>query len=264
MNALLEAIIAPKTIWGSFLVLFFGGLAFYPITSGTSWFYYFVLRRERFFPKDDVEKEREQRGREWRWTLYNVFGNAVFTAPIHHFMVVGKSRLYFDFSEHGWGYFLFSVVVVLVVTEFGVYWAHRILHHPLLYRRLHFPHHQFRTPTPWTSLAFHPIDSFMQALPHHILAFVLPMHVGLYAFFLIFLQVWSTLIHERVTWVRWAGINFTAHHTLHHKLNNYNFGQFFTFCDRIFGSYRSPYGVVYDGVEQGTMREAPEQPAVQS
>src|SRR5580692_8463253 len=107
----------------------------------------------------------------------------------------------------------------------------------------------------WTSMAFHPLDSFAQAAPHHLLAFVLPLHVSVYAFFIMFLQVWSTFIHERVTWVRWGAINFTAHHTLHHKQNKWNYGQFFTFCDRIFGTYRNPSGLVYDGAERRVFQD---------
>ena len=74
--------------------------------------------------------------------------------------------------------------------------------------------------------------------------------ISVYAFFIVFLQVWTTMIHERVTWVRWPIINFTAHHTLHHKLNKANYGQFFTICDRLFGTYKSPEGIVYDGAER--------------
>ena len=67
--------------------------------------------------------------------------------------------------------------------------------------------------------------SLAQAAPHHLLAFVLPMHVGVYAFFIMFLQVWSTFIHERVTWVTWGAVNNTAHHTLHHKLKRYGWSK---------------------------------------
>jgi sterol desaturase/sphingolipid hydroxylase (fatty acid hydroxylase superfamily) len=39
-------------------------------------------------------------------------------------------------------------------------------------------------------------------------------------------------------------------HTLHHKLNKYNYGQFFTFSDRLFGTYKSSEGLVYDGADR--------------
>jgi lathosterol oxidase len=246
------ALLAPKGVLGSFAVLFGGGVLFYVATSGTSYLYYCVLRRERFFPGWDpgTQEERQLRRFEWRWALWNLLGNALITAPIHHAIVMGHSRIYFDVDEHGWGWYALSVAVVLVVTEPLVYGAHRLLHHPLLYKRLHLTHHRLRTPSPWTSMAFHPLDSFAQAAPHHLLAFALPLHVSVYAFFIVFLQVWSTFIHERVTWVRWAAVNFTAHHTLHHKQNKWNYGQFFTVCDRLFGTYKSPDGIVYDGARR--------------
>ena len=245
---------------GSFTVLMTGGVFFYFLTSGTSWLYYCLLRRDRFFPgqESQIPRERSQRKTEWLWAFYNLLGNAVITAPIHHLIVTGNSRVYLSVGERGWPYLIFSVIAVLVFTEPLVYWAHRILHHPVLYKHIHLHHHQFRVPSPWTSMAFHPLDSFAQAAPHHLFAFLFPVHVGVYMFFIMFLQLWSTFIHERVTWVRWSFINYTSHHTLHHKANKYNYGQFFTVCDRLFGSYRAPEGLVYDGADpQATPEPAP-------
>lgn len=262
MSPIVEMILAPKTILGSFFVLFLGGLAFYPLTSGTSWLYYCVLRRDRFFgPGQRRNDDRAQMFKEWRWAVYNLFGNAVLTAPIHHGILTGKSRIYFDVAERGWGWLALSVVLVLVITEPMVYWAHRILHRPWLYKHIHLHHHQFRVPSPWTSMAFHPLDSFAQAAPHHLCAYFLPLHAGVYFFFIMFLQVWSTLIHERVTWVRWGFINYTAHHTFHHKFNKDNYGQFFTVCDRLFGTYKDPTGLVYDGADRPVEAAAGEAPA---
>ncbi len=245
----LESILAPKSILGSFLVLLIGGLAFFPITSGTSFLYYRVWRKTRFFGGDaeNIQKEEGQRKTEWLWAFYNVLGNAVITAPIHHLVITGDSKVYTNIGDHGLGWYALSVVLLLLITEPAVYWAHRILHHPWLYKHIHFYHHQFRVPSPWTSMAFHPLDSFMQAAPHHLCAFLFPMHASVYLGMIMFLQVWSTFIHERVTWVRWGFINYTAHHTLHHKANKYNFGQFFTVCDRLWGTYKAPLDLVYDG-----------------
>ncbi len=249
--SLLDTIIAPQSILASFVVMTIGGLLFYPITSGTSWLYYFVLRRQRFFPHEDGQKQQqaEQRKKEWLWAVLNISGHAALTAPIHHLVVTGKSKVYFDVSDKGVPYLLLSIGLILLITEPLVYWAHRILHHPWLYKHIHLHHHQFRVPSPWTSMAFHPVDSFMQAIPHHICVFLFPVHAGVYLFFIVFLQVWSTFIHERVSWVRWSVINYTAHHTLHHKANKYNYGQFTTLPDRLFGTYRSPVGLVYDGAD---------------
>lgn len=260
MPLTLETILAPSSVLGSFFLLFLGGLLFYPVTSGTSFLYYRVFRRDRYFASDqeNLAKEQGQRNTEWLWAFYNVLGNAVLTAPIHHWIVTGKSRVYTDVADYGYPYLALSVVLVLLVTEPAVYWAHRILHHPYLYKRIHLHHHQFRVPSPWTSMAFHPLDSFMQAVPHHLCAFLFPMHAGVYLFFIMFLQLWSTFIHERVTFVRWGFINHTAHHTLHHKANKYNYGQFFTVCDRIFGTWKDPWGLVFDGAAGSPPKKLPQ------
>ena len=55
-----------------------------------------------------------------------------------------------------------------------------------------------------------------------------------------FVTIWAVMIHDRVSFVRWKGINFTGHHTLHHWYENYNFGQYFTVWDRLMGTYRDP------------------------
>lgn len=266
MRLSLESILAPQSVWGSFLILFIGGVAFYPVTSGTSFLYYRVLRRKKYFPNDEANlaKEKGQRRTEWIWAFWNLLGNAVLTAPIHHLVVSGNSKVYFDLNDHSLAYTALSIALVLLITEPLVYWAHRLLHHPVLYKHIHLHHHQFRVPSPWTSMAFHPLDSFAQAVPHHMCAFLFPMHAGVYLGFIMFLQVWSTFIHERVTFVRWGFINSTAHHTLHHKANKYNYGQFFTVCDRIFGSYRMPFGVVYDGADVARAASKPSPQAAEA
>jgi len=55
-----------------------------------------------------------------------------------------------------------------------------------------------------------------------------------------FVSIRSVLIHDRVSMVRWNVLNYTGHHTLHHWYYHCNYGQFFTFWDRLMGTYRDP------------------------
>ena len=107
-------------------------------------------------------------------------GNVLLTAPIHWAILSGHSRVYFAVDDHGVAWLIASVVLVLLVTETLIYWIHRALHLRWLYARLHRQHHAFRRPTPWVSNAFHPLDSFMQAAPTHLCAFLFPMHAAVY------------------------------------------------------------------------------------
>lgn len=40
-------------------------------------------------------------------------------------------------------YMAVSAVGFLLFTDYLIYWVHRSLHHPILYKRLHKPHHRF-------------------------------------------------------------------------------------------------------------------------
>ena len=40
-------------------------------------------------------------------------------------------------------YILISAMGFILFTDYTIYWVHRMLHHPLLYKRLHKPHHRF-------------------------------------------------------------------------------------------------------------------------
>jgi lathosterol oxidase len=128
------------------------------------------------------------------------------------------------------------------VSETAVYWIHRALHTPWLFKHVHLRHHSWRHPTPWVGVAFHPLDSFVQALPHHLCAFLFPIHGVVYTIAVAMLTMWAVAIHDRVSLVRLPWLNYTGHHTIHHFYNNHNFGQYFTFWDRWCGTYKAPVG----------------------
>jgi len=220
----------------AFMALF--GLVLYTVLSGLSYLVFFVWKRDRFVP--GYRPDRAELARSVRWAAFSVTGNAALMAPIELAIVYGESRIYLDVSEHGWGYLGLSVILVLLVTETLIYWIHRALHTRRLYRWLHVYHHQFREPTPLASVSFHPLDSFAQALPYHLCAFLFPLHVWVYHAMVSFVTVWSVLIHDRIRWVPTEWVNHTGCHTAHHWYFRYNYGQFFTVWDRLCGTFRSP------------------------
>lgn len=221
-----------------FLFLTISGYGFYFLLASLSYLVRFKWLRRRCNP-DYVPDWGENR-RALRVAFASVAGNAVLTAPIHMLIAHGYGRVYFEVGEYGWAYLGLSVLAVLVVTETLVYWAHRALHTRTLYRLLHRHHHQFRRPTPYVAVAFHPLDSFLQALPHHLCAFLFPLHIGVYTLSLALVLLWAVSIHDRWTFVRWGFINYSDHHLIHHWYNRHNLGQYTTVWDRLCGTYRSP------------------------
>ncbi len=215
------------------------GYAMYFAIAGFSYFYFFVRRKDHYFPGEASPDPAEMK-KAIKLSFWNVFGNACFGTPLHYLVLHGKSKLYYHVSDYGWGWYVASFFLFLLLTETGVYWAHRVLHHPKLYKYLHLYHHEYRKPHPWVSMAFHPVDSFAQALPHYLCAFIFPVHISIYFGFVSFVMMWTYFIHDRVSFVRVGVVNYTAHHTIHHIYNKYNFGQFLTLWDRLGGTYRNP------------------------
>lgn len=143
----------------------------------------------------------------------------------------------------GWAYLIFSIVPFMAFTDYFIYWIHRWLHLPFLYKRLHKPHHKWLVPTPFAALAFHPLDGYAQSVPYHLIPYLLPIHKSLYIVLFVLVNVWTILIHDGDMisghfLEKW--INSPAHHTLHHLYFTCNYGQYFTWADKAGGSYRAP------------------------
>lgn len=73
--------------------------------------------------------------------------------------------------------------------------------------------------------------------------YVFPLHKYLYIGLFVFVQIWTILIHDGDMisgHLLERYINSPAHHTLHHLYFTCNYGQYFTWADSYFDSYRAP------------------------
>jgi lathosterol oxidase len=222
-----------------FATLSIGGVALFFILAGASYFTFFVLKKGRFHPSYRANPAENRSA--IKWSIIGIVGNAVLIAPIHYFVATGHSQIYYSIADHGWGYLAASALLMFAFTETAIYWIHRALHGRVLYDRLHHIHHMYRKPTPYVGLAFHPLDSFLQGLPHHISVFLFPLNIWVYLVSLSVVSLWAVMIHDRVSFVRAGIVNNTGRHTLHHWHYDYNFGQYTTIWDRLCGTHRSPF-----------------------
>jgi len=119
---------------------------------------------------------------------------AIFTAPLFYAEVKGYSKLYMDTEKQGLWYLIAQFPLFLMFTDCGIYWIHRGLHHPAIYKRLHKPHHKWIMPTPYASHAFHPFDGFAQSVPYHVFPFIFPLHKFSYLVLFTFINIWTVMI----------------------------------------------------------------------
>ncbi|KAJ6468364.1 fatty acid hydroxylase [Mycena sanguinolenta] len=217
-------------ILGAYLVYFiFASLSYYCI------FNHDMKRHPRFL-KNQVQLEIAS-------SIRALPMMSLMTVPLFEAEVLGYSRLYDRVDKYGTLYFFASIPLFLLFTDYGIYWIHRWLHLPFLYKRLHKAHHQWIVPTPFAAHAFHPVDGFAQSIPYHVFVFLFPMHRLLYLGMFWFVTCWTILIHDSdmITGHPFEKyINGPAHHTLHHIYFTVNYGQYFTWADRVNNSYRQP------------------------
>lgn len=135
---------------------------------------------------------------------------------------------------------LWQAFTFIMFTDCGIYFIHRWLHIPWVYKRLHKPHHKWIVCTPFASHAFHPVDGWAQSLPYHIYPLLFPLHKVFYLVLFTFVNFWTVMIHDGLYLSNDPVVNGTACHTVHHLYFNYNYGQFTTLWDRLGRSYRRP------------------------
>ncbi|KAH7258537.1 c-5 sterol desaturase [Fusarium solani] len=220
------------------LIAGFGASIIYVISAALSYYFIFDRRLEYHprFLKNQIRQEIQS-------SFFAIPIIDLLTLPFFLGEVRGKSLLYTRIDEYGWWWLGVSTLLYMVFNDLGIYWIHRLEHHPSIYKYVHKPHHKWIIPTPWAAIAFHPVDGYLQSLPYHIFVYICPMQKHLYMFLFALVQVWTILIHDgdMITghWLE-KFINSPAHHTLHHMFFTCNYGQYFTWADNYWDSHRPP------------------------
>lgn len=186
-----------------------------------------------------------QIARELKTSFIAVLAIATINAPLHLSLELGYSKIYLEFDYFNnialsLAYWALSVAIFFVISDFCIYWIHYALHSNLLYVPIHKLHHSFIYPSPFTAFAFHPLDAWAQSWPYWFVPYLIPMHKLTHLVLLVAVTVWTTSIHDRITFTDWQIVNGAGHHYVHHRDFKHNYGQYFTWCDRLFGTYKDP------------------------
>lgn len=200
--------------------------------------YYLVFDKKTF---EHPKYLRNQIVLEMKQTMAAMPGMSVLTMLCMLIEVRGYSKLYdvaedAPFPAYNWLQYPFFIMF----TDFCIYWIHRWLHHPLIYKNLHKPHHKWIMPTPFASHAFHPLDGFAQSFPYHVFPLLFPLQKIAYVLLFVIINIWTIMIHDGEFVSDNPVINGAACHSIHHLAFNYNYGQYTTLWDRLGGSYRKP------------------------
>ena len=192
--------------------------------------------------------------REIAYSASTLLVLAAVNSAVLALMVSGVVEVYTAPLKHGLAWLLLSLPLVLVWHDFYFYWTHRLLHTRWLFRHVHGVHHRSRNPSPWAAFSFHPIEALVNSMVVPITLLVVPLDDWVLITFAMHQIIRNSHGHAAVETLprgfarHWLGGRFTTttHHHLHHETAQGNYGLWFTWMDRWFGTERADYLERYD------------------
>ncbi len=152
----------------------------------------------------------------------------------------GYTLIYLKFDQLGFWYLPLSFILISIIHEFYFYATHRWMHIPRIYNLFHHVHHFSRKTSPWASFSFHFNEAVVQAVFLPLIVMIVPVHPVVLIAYLTFMTVTAISNHLGIELIPSKNItrHFISgeHHSLHHQFFNGNFGLYFCFMDRLFGT----------------------------
>ncbi len=227
----------------------------YFLLSGLAYWVFYPTKKGKWSDRK-IQKRlptRQELVHELKYSTITSASFMVSAVYVFHTHGTPYNHLYFQVSEHGWLWFALSVPVVFLLHDAYFYAIHRFMHLKWTYRLTHQAHHRSTNPTPFATYSFNAIEAVLESAIVPILLTFLPLHAAVTLIFqtasLTFnvfghlgyeLLPASMLKHPLGRWIATS-----TYHNQHHRSFNSNYGLYFRFWDRLFGTENPGYGAEY-------------------
>ncbi len=159
--------------------------------------------------------------------------------------------------QYGHFYFWFAFIPMFFIHDAYFYWAHRLMHHPNLFKYVHAVHHQSVNPSPWAAYAFHPLEALVEIGIYIVFLFCIPLYIIHLGFFFLFQIVYNVYGHSGFEFFprgfnkNWFGrwVNTSVSHNMHHRYFKGNYGLYTSIWDRWMGTIHAKYDETYEAVK---------------
>ena len=229
-----------------------GSFVWYALMAGSAWLVLYVLlkrraRRRKIIPRLPTAG---QQGWEIAHSVKSLLVIGSVAGVVAFLSMSGiKTRSYGRIDKYGWAWYVASFAVAVVVHDAYFYWTHRLLHHRLLFRRVHRLHHLSTNPTPWAAYCFSVGEAYVQAGIGPLLLYTMPLHYSVFAAFMTWQITFNVAGHCGFEILpRWfvrttAGrfLNTPTHHVMHHEKVGANYGLYFNWWDTLMGTNHAEY-----------------------
>ncbi|CAI7759088.1 unnamed protein product [Closterium sp. NIES-53] len=145
-----------------------------------------------------------------------------------------------------------QLFVFLLIEDYGNYWIHRLFHHPLLYKRIHYKHHEYTSPMSAAATYAHWIEVLLLGVPTLVGPAIVQCHVVTLWVWILLRQLEAIETHSGYDfpWSPTRLIPFYGgprFHDYHHEVggeSHCNFASIFTICDWLYGTDKGYYAKV--------------------
>jgi Delta7-sterol 5-desaturase len=246
--------------WEKFVWLLLDNADKYILIALPFFLIFYVFFRNRLACKKIQEKFPTRRDylREIGFSILSVI---IFSIPplvmLHSDSIRPYTTYYTDIDKYGVAYLILAFPLMLLMHDTYFYWAHRLMHHPALFKRVHLVHHKSTNPSPWAAYSFHPFEAMIESLIFVVFLFTIPVHTIHLMTFFVFSLVYNVYGHlgfelypkgfNRHWLGRW--LNTSICHNQHHQYFKGNYGLYFTIWDRLMGTLREDYDKKFDEVK---------------
>ncbi|MBL0288224.1 MAG: sterol desaturase family protein [Bacteroidetes bacterium] len=221
---------------------------------------FWVFLKPKYQNRRIQEKQRSTPSiirQEIKNSIITILIFAIIDVALYVAQLNGYTQIYDNVNEYGWGYFVFSILLMILLHDAWFFFTHRLMHHPKLFKYIHKVHHQSTDPSPFAAFSFHPLEAVVEAGAYIIFSFLFPVHLfALLGWQLIqmTLNVIGHLGYEiypkgfNTHWLfRWK--TPSTHHNMHHSNFNGNYGLYFTWWDKIFKTEFKDYNETYEKLQ---------------
>jgi len=232
----------------------------YILTAALAFFVFYKLLKKRNRYKK-IQRRMPANKDYQREIGFSILTSIIFAFVPFFFLfnahIVPHTTFYKNIQQHGWFWFFAAFPVMFFMHDAYFYWAHRLMHHPRLFKWFHLVHHKSVNPSPWAAYAFHPLEAFIEAGIFIIFLFTIPVHpihIGVFFLFMIMYNVYGHLgwelypkgfANSKVG--RW--VNTSVSHNQHHQYFKGNYGLYTLIWDRWMGTIRPDYETRFEEVK---------------
>lgn len=252
---MIDVLFSSVSAWATYCAGF--AARYFVLAGGLFWLLHVVWKTPslayRIQPKFP---ERESIRHEVWWSMSNMSCSGIATALTVQLTRAGHTSYYSDIAEYGWLYLIVSAALCVLGYDTWMYFEHRLLHTPWLFRHVHSVHHRVGNPTALGTFSHHPIETFMGNtffvlfvvfVPAHPLALLL---AGVYMFFTGIIAHVGYEFYPRGfpqhPLFRW--VSTSTYHNLHHRCVRSNYGSWFTHWDVLFGTVDPTYEKEFNAI----------------